>query len=51
MFVAVIMSLKRAGMAAPKRAGFVAESFLWQPGGCGLEMPVGARRVAVRLAD
>jgi hypothetical protein len=51
MFVTVIMSRKRAGVAALKRAGFVAESSLWQPGGCGPEMPVGTCRVAMRLAD
>jgi hypothetical protein len=51
MFVTVIMSLKRAGMAAPKRAEFIAESSLWQPGGSGLEMLVGTCRVVVRLAD
>jgi hypothetical protein len=34
-----------------KWAVCVAESSLRQPGGCRLEMPVGTRRVAVRLAD
>jgi hypothetical protein len=33
-------------VVAPKRGAFVAESSLRQPGGCGLEMPVGTRRVA-----
>jgi hypothetical protein len=29
---------------ALKRGSFVAESSLWQPSGCGLEMPVGTCR-------
>jgi hypothetical protein len=38
-------------VCGPEKGRFVAGSSLWQPGGCGLEMPAGTRGVAVRLAD